>query len=447
LPSKDEAMNDATRSGRSRRGAAAAAVPDRVLGVYPQRQGGLYMQRVKVPGGRLNWYQWRRLAELAAAHSGGFPVHTTTRQDVELHNIRADDIAAVQQGLAEVALTTFGACGDSVRNIPVCAACDLCADGCDVLPLARLVQQHLEQQPVVFSLPRKFKISFSGCSQACAKPWLNDLAFVVQNDGRFTVIGAGSLGPKPALGIELYRDVPVAKVLPLCVAAIEFFERQGDRQNRKQARWRHVRERLGDEPFRAELDRRWEEVAARRSWPCVNLPQGRGSLKLQCRLQLPDGNIGPEQILCLAEAAEAAGAVARIDLEHGLVLYGAQPVPLPEDLAALTTAPTIVACPGCVTCPRGLADCWATSAEIRAALAGRDSSGVRINVSGCPNNCGHSAAAEIGLIGMIRKRTGHAEPHYRLLTGGGNGTNDKLAEPGAVIPADHVARAITDMIG
>ena len=151
-------------------------LPGRVLGVYPQKQAGLYMQRVKVLGGRINWPQWRRIAELTQTYCDGFPLHLTTRQDLELHNIRRQDVATVQQRLAEVGLTVFGACGDSVRNITVCSGCEFCPGGLDVMPLAQLVRQGIDQEPVVFTLPRKFKISFSGCRKACAKPWLNDLA-------------------------------------------------------------------------------------------------------------------------------------------------------------------------------------------------------------------------------------------------------------------------------
>jgi sulfite reductase (ferredoxin) len=416
------------------------------LGIYPQKQSGLFMQRIKILGGRINWSQWRRAAELAARY-GGFPLHVTTRQDIELHDLRGEDVAAVQQGLAEVALPIFGACGDTVRNITICPGCDLCDGGLDLLPLAQLVRAGIEQQAMILTLPRKFKISFSGSLKACARPWLNDLGFVAQSDGRFTVIGAGSLGPKPALGITLYENVPAEDVLPVCLAAIELFNQHGDRQNRRRARLRHVRERLGDNPFKAELDGRIAEVKGRRSWPGISLAPARDGVKRQCRLQLPSGNITPDQALRLADAGAAANATLRIDIEHGLNLYGPGPVQLPDDLAPMTTAPVIVACPGCATCPQGLADCWATADRIREAFSSRDLSGVRINISGCPNNCAHSAAAQIGLVGMVRTVDGRPTPHYRLYTGGGNGTNDKLADPSRVLPADDVPEVIQTLLG
>lgn len=431
---------------QSEPGAATPPAAARILGVYPQKQSGLFMQRIKILGGRIEWPQWRRVAELAARYSGGFPLHVTTRQDIELHNIRGDDLAVVQEHLAEADLSVFGACGDTVRNVTACAGCSLCAGSFDVLPLARLVREHLERQPVVLTLPRKFKISFSGCAKACAKPWLNDLGFVAERDGRFTVIGAGSLGPKPSLGIRLCEGVPADKILPTCLAAIELFNDHGDRQDRRRARLRHVRENLGDDAFRAELDRRIAEVGNRDTWPQIGvLPVGNG-VERQCRLQLPNGNLTPDQALRLADAGEAAQATLRIDLEHGVTLYGSEPVPLPDDLVTMTRAPVIVACPGCATCPQGLADCWAMADRIREVLSSCDLSTVRIHISGCPNNCAQSAAAEIGLVGMIRTTDGQPAPHYRLFTNGGNGTNDRLAEASHILPAADVPAEIQALL-
>lgn len=428
---------------------AATTAPQaaRILGVYPQKQNGLFMQRIKILGGRIEWPQWRRVAELAARHSGGAPLHVTTRQDIELHNLRSDDLVVVQEHLVGAGLPVFGAGGDTVRNVTACAGCGLCAGSFDVLPLARLVREHLERQPVVLALPRKFKISFSGCAKACAKPWLNDLGFIAERDGRLTVIGAGSLGPKPSLGTTLCENLSAGDILPTCLAAIELFNEHGDRQNRRRARLRHVRENLGDDAFKAELDQRITEVRNRSAWPQANVFPARNAVERQCRLQLPNGNLTPDQALRLADAGEAADTTARIDLEHGMNLYGSLPVQLPDDLAAMTRAPVIVACPGCTTCPQGLADCWATADRIREAFSSRDLSGVRIHISGCPNNCAQSAVAPIGLVGLIRTIDGRPTPHYRLLRNGGNGTTDTLAEASCILPADDVCSEIRTLFG
>ena len=400
------------------------------------------MQRVNIPAGRIGWHQWRRVAALAATYSPGFPLHITTRQDIEFHNIMEQDICAVQQGLAEASLTTFGAGGDSVRNITVCPACDFCSKGRDLMPLTQLVGQHLHQHPAIFNLPRKFKLSFSGCERACARAWLGDLGFVARPGGTFMVIGAGSLGARPALGIELYDELPGSDVLPVCAAAVEFFEEHRDRQNRHRARFRHVRENLGDDAFRAELDARLARVKARQSWPEVSQPASRDDVVLLHRLQPPNGNISPSSALELADAAQPKGAVLRINLDHGLELYGRETFELPESLEAFAGKPVIVACPGSVTCSKGLVDCWAAAANIRDAIGGLSGPDMRICISGCPNNCAHSAVADIGLIGILKKENGDSVQYYRLLRGGGNGRTPRLAEPWCIARAIDIAEII-----
>jgi sulfite reductase (ferredoxin) len=420
---------------------------NRLLGVYPQKQDGLFMQRIKVFGGRINWPQWRRVAELAAKYSKNFPLHITTRQDIELHNVALESIASIHQGLAEVALIIFGAGGDSIRNITVCSACDFCKGGFDLLPVAALVREYLEQQPVVLNLPRKFKISFSGCEKACAKPWLNDLGFIAQADGLLTVIGAGSLGNKPALGVELYKDFPVKDILPLCIAAVELFEKYGDRENRHHARLRHVRERLGDQAFRIELDTWFGLVKARQSWPDLVLAQNNNAgIKLLYLLQLPNGNINSHDAIQLADVSEPKGVQIRINLEHGLELYGTEKFPLPDNLAILTKNPTIIACPGSATCPKGLVDTWATAERIRQTFATKNISDVRINISGCPNNCGQSTVADVGLVGLLRKENGNKVPYYRIYVGGSNGKNNILAQQHCIVSAGDAPCIIKDLL-
>ena len=419
---------------------------NRLLGVYPQKQDGLFMQRIRIPGGRISWPQWRRIAELAARYTPGVPLHLTTRQDIELHDVAQESITAVHEGLAEAALMIFGAGGDSVRNVTVCAGCDLCRDAFDLLPLARLVQAHLEQQPAIFNLGRKFKISFSGCEKACARPWISDLGFIAQAGGLFTVIGAGSLGAKPAPGIRFYEDLPAGDILPLCVAALEFFEKSGERENRRRARFRHVREKLGDRNFLTELDTRFKEVKARQAWPGIVPAATDGHLKLSHRLQLPNGNISSREALELADAAEPEAAALRINLEHGIELYGTENFELPDSLARLANNPIIIACPGSTTCPRGLANCWATADKIRKKLTKQQTKQLQICISGCPNNCAQSAVADIGLVAMTRKVNSIPTEHYRLFTGGGNGKNEKLAEPSSVISARDVCETIESLL-
>lgn len=414
---------------------------ERTLGVYPQKQDGLFMQRIRILGGRIGWRQWRKVAELAKPYS---PVHITTRQDIELHNIPGSDIYAVQKGLDEVGLSIQGACGDTVRNITVCSGCPFSSAAGGVLAVAEFLHKTLMAK--VFDLPRKFKISFSGCLSVCAKPWINDLGFVLQRDGNFTVIGAGSLGPKPATGIELYRDLATQDVAPLCIAALEFFEQTGDRQNRHRARLRHVREKLGDEQFKMELGAIFERVRTSQAWPDIALAAPNRNIRLLWRLQLPNGNISSDETIQLADAAESHNAELRINLEHGLELYGSQTFPLPDNLTALENLPVIIACPGSSSCARAITDTWSVADAIRQRIAHIHRTDLRICISGCPNSCAHSTVADIGLIGLRRNRDGRPDECFRLFTGGHNGIDNRQAVANDVLFAEDVPAGIERII-
>ena len=190
----------------------------RILGVYPQRQDGLFLQRIRVLGGTNQLAAMARVADIVRRYSQRRTFHITTRQDIELHDMAGPVIKDIQEELADVGLITNGAGGDTVRNITVCTNCGSDPNAGGVLPVAEFLYKTLMAR--AFNLPRKFKISFSGCSQACAKCWLNDLGFILQPNGSFTVVGAGSLGTRPALGIELCKGLAVRDVVPMCIAAL-----------------------------------------------------------------------------------------------------------------------------------------------------------------------------------------------------------------------------------
>jgi sulfite reductase beta subunit-like hemoprotein len=165
-----------------------------------------------------------------------------------------------------------------------------------------------------------------------------------------------------------------------------------------------------------------------------------------CRLQLPNGNINPDEAIQLADAAEPHGAELRINLEHGLELYGPQTLTLPDNLAVLETLPIITACPGTSRCARAITDTWGLANAIRQHIAHIKRPGLRICISGCPNGCAHSAVADIGLIGMRRTRDGKSADCFRILTGGHNAMDDRSAAAGEVVFAEDVPAAIERLL-
>src|SRR3954469_22247925 len=92
--------------------------PFRLLhGIYGQRQKGVQMIRIKIPGGRMNPTQMRRLGSITREYAPLGIGHVTTRQCVQIHFVKLENVPTVMTSLAEVDITTREACGNAIRNI------------------------------------------------------------------------------------------------------------------------------------------------------------------------------------------------------------------------------------------------------------------------------------------------------------------------------------------
>ena len=409
----------------------------RLMGLYSQRQEGQWMQRLKVLGGHLTGQQWRGLADIVRQFTPDCPLHLTTRQDIELHTLTDDRIPGVQHRIAEMGLTCLGACGDTLRNITVCPCAGVQPGRADLIPLAWAIRKHLEATDGIFDLPRKFKIALA-CGDDCGQPWINDIGFVARQRDRqwgFRVMVAGSLGAKPGLGMLLADWLPAGEVLPLVTAAIRVFAAHGDRDNRRRARLRHVRERIGDEAFTTMLQAAFDEALAEQSWPAPPLEEPTRGLAERLTLTFPNGDITPDAAEALGRLAERDDTAVRIANHHRVIVFGRELAQLADAVsefdalsAAAKPQPNVVACPGQRWCSRGLVHTNAMADRIRAELPDL-APDTFVGVSGCPNGCGHSAVADIGLSGVLVHRGGEKQEAYNLLAGGGMGRRAKLAQP------------------
>ncbi len=227
-------------------------------GIYGQRQPGVQMVRVKIPFGGITANQLRRVAELADRYATGVG-HVTTRQDIQMHFVELKDVPTIMRGLAEVGLTTREACANTVRNVTACHLAGVCrGEVFDVTPYAKTVAYHLLRNPLNQSLPRKFKIAFSGCAHDCALTPIHDIGLlaVKRADGviGFRMVAGGGLGSLPRLAQVLREFCPMEELLPSVEAVIKVFDTLGNRKNRNKARMKFVIEKLGFEEFK----RRWE---------------------------------------------------------------------------------------------------------------------------------------------------------------------------------------------
>src|SRR3990170_7116102 len=175
-------------------------------GIYGQRQKDVFMVRVKVPQGVLNPEHLKILADIGGLYSNGI-AHATSRQDIQFHYVKLENVPAIMHSLADVGLTTREACGNTIRNVTACYLAGICPDEIfDVSTYARQTTDYFLRNPVCQSLPRKFKLSFSGCSKDCALAPINDIgAVAVQKEINgtsqrgFKIYIAGGLGPHPRI--------------------------------------------------------------------------------------------------------------------------------------------------------------------------------------------------------------------------------------------------------
>ena len=228
-------------------------------GIYGQRQPDVQMIRIKIPFGGMTANQLRQVAEIADTYATGVG-HVTTRQDIQLHFVPLPQVGTIMRKLAEVELTTREACANTVRNVTACALAGVCpGEVFDVTPYAKTVAYHLLRNPLNQSLPRKFKIAFSGCKQDCALTPIHDVGLLATRNSEgsigFKMVVGGGLGSTPRLAKTLREFVPMEELIPSIEAILKVFDNLGNRKNRSKARMKFVLDKLGFEEF----SKRWKE--------------------------------------------------------------------------------------------------------------------------------------------------------------------------------------------
>ena len=459
------------------------------------------MQRIKIPAGGLNADQLETLADLAEEYSDGI-AHVTTRQDFQLHYVHIEDTPSVMRRLAAANITTREACGNSVRNVTACPYAGVCPDEkFDVTPYSRALSKFLLGHPDTQNFGRKFKHSFSGCSQhACGLSSMHDMGMVavtrIENGKEkrgFEVSVGGGLGAVPYQAKLFDTFVPPEELLPLAQAISRVFARLGEKKNRSRARIKFLVQDLGIEKFKELVleerkilpqDPRWTEfiVDAEKSQEAPLRPGGKAPLlgsesfqrwvKTNTRAQkqegytvvtiaLPLGDITSNQLRSLADIARRfTKETIRSTVEQNIVLRWVSLSDLVEMHKALEAAGLgapgagsivdIAACPGTDTCKLGISSSRGLAAELRKRLGEKnfqlDDSVVKlhIKISGCFNSCGQHHVADMGFYGVSRKMSGYAVPHFQVVLGGEwehNGASYGL--PVIAIPSKHIPEVVT----
>src|SRR5580693_8808829 len=204
-------------------------------GIYSQRQAGVQMIRTKIPGGMLTSEQMHSMAAIADEFAGG-KGHLTTRQNIQYHFVPLLQVPPLLHKLADVRLTTREACYNTVRNITACPLSGLLADEVfDVHPYAQKIAFAFLHKELTDSMPRKFKIAFSGCKDDCMLTAIHDVGLrAVIRDGQrgFHMLVGGGLGPLPVEAHVLDEYVQVEMLVSRCEAVLRIFNTEQNRKNK-----------------------------------------------------------------------------------------------------------------------------------------------------------------------------------------------------------------------
>ena len=420
-------------------------VPTKLFGSYPQKQSDLFMQRIPVFASDIEAGKLTELAKLAIDYTSSTPLHLTTRQNIELHNVPKVSQQKVHDIIAKLGFKTFGAGGDSLRNITVCPCCKYNPSAIDPTPIAIAAREVLKTSGLLDKMSRKFKLSFAGCGSPQSKPYLTELGIIASSRETVKVIGAGSLGARPSPGIVLFDSVAVGHVPALALAALRLFVDHGDKTNRRKARLRHIRERLGDSEFKLLLNKYFETAKDDVGIVDIKLSNGIEGYSYCETLQTIAGDIPPADILVLTEALENQQARIIINLNQGINIYSKEKFIIPEPLEKYFDRPVIISCPGNTTCPNGIINAPRLAKELSQKLSGKDKfSDKIIAISGCPNNCMHSCVSNIGLIGRVKSISGKRHEACMITTGGDNAITDKLAENREVVITSEISKWLED---
>jgi ferredoxin-nitrite reductase len=438
---------------------------------------GFFMIRVRIPGGRTGSYQLRALADIAATY-GNAVLDVTTRQQIQLRQMRIEDIPKIFAKMEEVGLNSMQTGMDNVRNIMTCPVAGLNPDEIlDATPLVAALTEDILYNREYSNLPRKFNVMITGCPGNCLHTETQDLAFVpayreiagTKIPGFNVLAGGknGSGGYRIATPLDIF--VSPAEAVEVCRAVTFVYRDHGYRENRNGARLAFLLDDWGEPRFRKEVEaclgRELSAAGVDARKPTV---QDHGGVFRQKQpnlnyvgLKLPVGRLQAEDLLGMVALAERYGTgEIRIAPTQTLII----PNVTDRKLGDLTEEPLLkrfsynpspilkgtVSCVGMDYCNLAVIETKSRALETAQALESRLGSGVKpitMHWSGCPAGCGNHTVADIGLLGKKVRIEGKVVDAVDVYVGGRSGPNPKLAlKILEDVPCDKLASVLEGVI-
>ncbi len=223
------------------------------FGIYQQRDKK-FMVRLRVTGNRVTAKKLQFIrVNLLEKYKIDY-CRLTTRQDIQLHGVKAENIMKIINDCNNYGLLFNGGGGDTVRNILMSENSGVAAGSVfDVQPFVEKLWDIVGSWDNAFHMPRKFKIGVFAGQDDLNLAKIQDLGLVAKiHEGKygFRVFTGGGLGSRSYEAIELFDFLEATKIVRLIKAMLNLFNDHGNREKRSQARLRYIKEKLGASEFK-----------------------------------------------------------------------------------------------------------------------------------------------------------------------------------------------------
>ncbi|MCU5746291.1 NADPH-dependent assimilatory sulfite reductase hemoprotein subunit [Staphylococcus sp. SQ8-PEA] len=435
----------------------------------------MFMIRVRLPGGTCTPDQWLAMDKIADDYANG-TLKLTTRQTFQFHGILKRNMKKSMQGINKACLDSIAACGDVNRNV----MCNSNPNQSDVHEevnhFANEISNHLcpqtgayheiwldgekvadskdeseEVEPIYGKtyLPRKFKIGIAVPPSNDIDVYSQDIGLVAIVEGEqlvgFNLLLGGGMGMThgedktyPQIG-KLAGYVPKEKVVDACEKIVTVQRDYGDREDRKQARFKYTIDRLGLDSIVSKINERlgWEieeprEFEFEDNGDRLGWVEGKG--KLHYTLFIQNGRVKDTENYklktAIREIAEVHKGLFRLTPNQNLTISEVNPedkqtIQSLIDKYDLTDGKNYsglrrnsMSCVAFPTCGLAMAEAERYLPSLLSKIedlldeANVDEEEITIRMTGCPNGCARPALAEIGFIGK-------GPGKYNMYLGGG----------------------------
>lgn len=442
-----------------------------------------YMCRLRIPGGEIFAHQLEGLADLSDESAGGY-LDITTRANLQLREIAANQAMNVLYGVRELGLHSLGSGGDNIRNVTASPTSGIDPDELiETIPIASRMHHYILNHREMYGLPRKFNIAFDGGGRISALDDTNDIGF------HAIEVGSSIDGDVPAGvyfqltlgGITGHKDfarptgviVTADEALQVAGAIVRVFIKHGDRTDRKKARLKYLLDDWGFDRFIAEVEselgthlrridsdrlrhRTVEDRQAHVDWH----PQKQPGLSY-VGIIFPVGRMTSGQARGLGQIARRFGS-GRLRLtvwqnllipdiaseDRHTVSEAIQAIGL--DYHATCFRAGLVACTGNAGCKFAASNTKSHAMQIAEYLETRFDldSPINIHLTGCHHSCAQHYIGDIGLLGTKVEVDEDLVEGYHIHVGGGWGENQNVARPVAEsIVAEQCPKVIGRLVG